>query len=292
MANPQGKSEWASVLEESLAEIKNRAGLSKLPSTKNGFKQLVKKDVHDLDYAIAEGIKILSQRINEFIPDANEFKPSEKRGGLRKETELSENRKAAILQGNQLEVSLERAIVASADDEDLFFNHLSLVSGIHNSSSLCKQVAVDLVVKRPGSLLLIELKAWDNKSDSPVDALLEISAYFLVYQKMLEFDSVSHGGKFEKAEKYNLILMAPKEYFQYWGDDEYVLPLVYKAFNIALHGYNAAVELRGAQIDIAKNDLMEGVRSIEGNGKSFNILPMDLKRRIRDAFQKSIADHV
>jgi hypothetical protein len=283
------KSDWQAVLEDTLIIIKKKAGLSELPTTKTGFSQLIAKHGTALADPITVGVEYLAQRIVEFIPEAKDFKPSKKRGLFRREIGLGEDRKAAILKGKKLEVALEHAIVASVDDDGLF-NHYALLSGIYNSSTLCKQVAVDLVVKHDSTFSLIELKAWDNKSDSPADALLEISAYFLTYQRMLESDSTLHGGRFEKADKFNLILMAPPAYFDYWGVNNNNWYIFRSAFEAALGGHGVEVKVNIAVIDISRDDFIKSVISIEEEGKSFKHLPQDLKLRISNAFERSMND--
>lgn len=283
------KSDWQAVLEDTLIIIKKKAGLSELPTTKTGFSQLITNHGTALTDPLTAGVEYLAQRIIKFIPEAKDFKPSKKRGLFRREMGLGEDRKAAILKGKMLEVALEHAIVASVEDDGLF-NHYALLSGIYNSSTLCKQVAVDLVVKHDSNLSLIELKAWDNKTDSPVDALLEISAYFLTYLRMLEFDSTLHGGRFEKANKYNLVLMAPPEYFDYWGVSNNNWGILRSGFECALVGHGVEVKVNITVIDISRDDFIESVMAMDEEKESFKHLPQDLKLRISNAFERSMHD--
>jgi len=126
---------------------------------------------------------------------------------LREELELTSKRYDSILKGGHLEEFLERAITASCGEECCrIHNQYNLLSGILPNQS---RKAIDLVIVNSNGCLseLIELKASTNTADNPLSAAFEIILDYLVLKHIKEDIS--------KIEQ--LIILAPKQYYDYFG---------------------------------------------------------------------------
>jgi hypothetical protein len=283
----QGTGSWKTIKETSLLALKEKAGLRASISSLTGFRQFIESQSDHVHAAIGSGIEELNKGILDFIPEKNLFNPSKIRGKFRQEKELTESRRKANQSGKTLEVSLERAITASVKHPEVF-NHLALLSGIYNKSQMCKQVAIDLVVKRHDRLVMIELKAWDNENDSPLSALMELSAYCLAYRKMLEFDSIRHGGRFEEAKFHDLVLMAPREYFEYWELDDASWLVLQESFESSLKSDDAGISMHRAVLDLGKTEFLDAITAIAPESTLFDALSAESRQHIADAFQNSM----
>ena len=278
---------WNDVINSALIAIQRKASLQFNPSTKRGFRQLIEIGRSEFFEAINNGIVELKRGFDNFIPDITDFIPSQTRGKFRRELGWSNDRMVANKKSKALEVALERSIVASVHDDRLY-NQMSLLSGIYNSSTLCKHVAVDLVLKAQDHLFLIELKAWDNKSNNPIYGLLEASAYFLTYLKMLTIDSSANDGHFEEFKKYKLILLAPQKYYVYWEMTNSFLQMICEGFQKSLCNSRLQVSVHYASMELDKEDFIEAILNVAEDQNSFSNLDREFKQRINVAFWHSM----
>jgi hypothetical protein len=144
--------------------------------------------------------------------------PSTMRGVLRQELRLSPPRLVALLAHRDLEVTLERTLVALANrnEQEAWFNQLNVAGGVGGGNAF-NRVAVDLgqvtLADRALRLHFKELKAW-NASDPPRAAIEEVFSYGAL------FSVLRHAGIAPYDEQpwpdvlsTRLHLIAPAEYF-------------------------------------------------------------------------------
>jgi len=153
---------------------------------------------------------------------AAEIAPSTRRGLLRREIRLSARRLEALLTGRNMEVTLERTIVAlrmNAEGES-WANQLNVGAGIGGGTAL-NRVAVD-VARLTGAgkqlrLSLNELKAW-RSNEPPRAAVEELFAYGPWLALLRPRAVVPYNRQpWPQVDHVDMHLMAPAAYFARHG---------------------------------------------------------------------------
>lgn len=144
------------------------------------------------------------------------------RGLIRRETSLSPQRLAALRSGRNLEVTLERTLIAlkTSGAGEVWFNQLNVAGGVGGGSGF-NRAAVDLGrICRHQNLLrmqLNELKGW-TANDGPAAAVEELFEYAAWLALLRARGQLPYStGHWPKIVKIELQLIAPAEYFERHG---------------------------------------------------------------------------
>ncbi|HVA66127.1 MAG TPA: hypothetical protein VNK24_04290 [Elusimicrobiota bacterium] len=164
-------------------------------------------------------------RVNEIYHQQNKkidanFKDSRTRGALRVATNITKQRKKAVIAGKKMEVGLERLLTVGLISDPKckagsmkISNQFNLLSGIGGNSRKSKVENVDILIARNNRVEFIELKSWEGKDD-PVAAAEEIVGYFISF--ILARKAGAYGNLLEPAnwQKFQLTVLAPKKYYE------------------------------------------------------------------------------
>jgi hypothetical protein len=151
--------------------------------------------------------------------DAQIVVASNGRGAIRREPRLSVERMQALLQGRDIEVTLERTIIAVLKDGDThaWGNQFNVAGGVGGGNAY-NRTAVDLVrlggdLQNLVVLDLIELKEWNSPDEVPAVAE-QIYTYFCMFWALALRQVEPYRGWAELLEQVRLWVMAPKSFFE------------------------------------------------------------------------------
>ncbi|MBI3313214.1 MAG: hypothetical protein HYZ83_03175 [Candidatus Omnitrophica bacterium] len=159
---------------------------------------------------IEKAVNVIEKQIKLFCEDP--FKNG--RGGGKEFCSL----RKIITKASKEEARMERALVISVP---ALYNRFNFLSGLtaKEYNGQAKHMTVDLVNGDKNCRVVnsfIELKAGNNTSENPLSALCEVVMYFLLFKKVKEKTKLPIG----QAKQFKLVVLAPKEYYRYFDDDQ------------------------------------------------------------------------
>lgn len=110
---------------------------------------------------------------------------------------------------------MERLLVASVDT---MYNRFNFLSGLTATKfdGQTKHMTIDLVEAKDGKVnAFIELKARNNR-ENPLSALCEVVMYFLLFKNVQKKVDLP----IERTKRFHLIVLAPEEYYLYFGEGQ------------------------------------------------------------------------
>lgn len=147
--------------------------------------------------------------------------PSAKRGIPRRELFLSAPRLQALLEGHNLEPSLERSLVSlmTSEESAVWFNQLNVAGGVGGGNGF-NRVAVDLgrftLRGQKIGVSFKELKSWASK-DTPRTAVEQVFSYFSWFSALQQLSVAPYEQELWKLDWIQLYLIAPENYFLWHG---------------------------------------------------------------------------
>jgi len=230
-------------------------------TTLTGLREIMNLDSEELKSKINEVVV----RMRELIENLPFMNPTTSRGAwqLRQKLDISIEKLNANANGNDLEDSIERLLVACGEN---LYNQFAVIAGVINNQNR-KSVdivrAIDEIIQE-----MIEFKEWKPDAGHFLYAALEILENFFLYKRVLDenIQSVHNLDKPQLSRQICLTVLAPRSYYQIeFREQAIALAKYLNDVLLQVTDYDLSFSFQELPVDFTRDNCVSFFRSINNN---------------------------